>query len=183
MKSILPILAACAALAGSAVAADKAKAPEPARPVDAASFFAGRWYEIGRTPMKLTDGCVAGYTDYTLKGPAKLVVRDACRDKTPSGKEKVIGGPAKILNPGQNTKIHVSYRLFGVIPVARDYWMLDHGDGWFVQATPAMDMINIYTRDPRPSPEVVAELTARTKAFGYDVSKLEFPPVLPPGEK
>jgi apolipoprotein D and lipocalin family protein len=89
----------------------------------------------------------------------------------------VIGGPARILNPGQNTKIHVSYRLFGAIPIARDYWMLDHGDGWFVQATPAMDMVNLYTRDPHPSKALIEEMNARVKAAGYDVSKLEYPPL------
>ena len=172
------ILAATVALGAAAIPfwarAASPVAPEPAKPLDAASFFAGRWYEIGRTPMSLTDGCVAGYTDY-LKAGDKLTQRDACRDKTPSGKEKVIGGPLTITNPGQNTKVHVSYRLFGVVPIARDYWMLDHGDGWFIQATPDMKMINIYTRSPHPAPELVAELTAKTKAMGYDTTKLEFP--------
>ena len=167
------LLAACVSV--NAAWAEAPKAPEPAKPVDAASFFAGRWYEIGRTPMSLTDGCVAGYTDYLKKGDG-LEQRDACRDKTPAGKEKVIAGPLKILNPGQNTKVHVSYRLFGAIPIAREYWMLDHGDGWFIQATPDMKMINIYTRDPRPSPDQVVQLTERTRALGYDPGKLEFPP-------
>jgi apolipoprotein D and lipocalin family protein len=178
MRTILLALALSAACATAALAGPPI-APEPARPVDAATFFAGRWYEIGRTPMSLTDGCVAGYTDYLKKGEA-LTQRDACRDKTPEGKEKVIGGPLKILNPGQNTKVHVSYRLFGVVPIGREYWMLDHGEGWFIQATPAMDMINIYTRDAHPSAALIAELTARTKALGYDPAKLEFPALAAP---
>ena len=181
MKTTVVAAAAAGLLAASVHGAWAAapKAPEPAKPVDAASFFAGRWYEIGRTPMSLTDGCVAGYTDYIRKGE-HLEQRDACRDKTPTGKEKVIAGPLKILNPGQNTKVHVSYRFAGVIPIAREYWMLDHGDGWFIQATPDMKMINIYTRDPRPSPDKVLELTEHTKVLGYDVGKLEFPPLSPP---
>ena len=178
MKTVLLAFAFSTACATAALAAPPV-APEPAKPVDAQTFFAGRWYEIGRTPMSLTDGCVAGYTDYLKKGDA-LTQRDACRDKTPDGKEKVIGGPLKILNPGQNTKVHVSYRLFGVVPIAREYWMLDHGDGWFIQATPAMDMINIYTREAHPSAALIAELTQRTKALGYDPAKLEFPPLAAP---
>jgi apolipoprotein D and lipocalin family protein len=178
MRTLVLAAVVALVLAGSAhsVLAAPPLAPEPAKPVDAASFFAGRWYEIGRTPLSLTDGCVAGYTDYIRKGD-DITQRDACRDKTPAGKEKVIGGPLKILNPGQNTKVHVSYRLFGLVPVGREYWMLDHGDGWFIQATPGMDMVNIYTRDPRPSPALVAELTERTKTLGYDPAKLEFPPL------
>jgi len=178
MKTALIALAISAAAATAALAAQPI-APEPAKPVDATTFFAGRWWEIGRTPMSLTDGCVAGYTDY-LRAGEKLTQRDACRDKTPSGKEKVIAGPLTITNSGLNTKVHVSYRLFGVVPIARDYWMLDHGEGWFIQATPDMQMINIYTRDPRPAPELVAELTARTKALGYDTTKLEFPALSDP---
>jgi len=180
MRTLVLAAVVALVLAGSAhsVLAAPPAAPEPAKPVEAQSFFSGRWYEIGRTPLSLTDGCVAGYTDYIRKGD-DLTQRDACRDKTPAGKEKVIGGPLKILNPGQNTKVHVSYRLFGAIPIAREYWMLDHGDGWFIQATPDMKMINIYTRDPRPSPALTAELTARTKALGYDTAKLEFPELQP----
>lgn len=165
--------------AAPALAAEAAKAPEPAKPIDSATFFKGRWYEIGRTPMKLTDGCVAGYTDYEVRHGG-LYERDACRDQTPAGKEKVIGGPLKILNPGQNTKVHVSYRLFGFIPIAREYWMVEHGDGWFIQATPDLKMINIYTRDPRPAPELVAKLTQTVKGWGY-TGELEFPALMPAG--
>jgi apolipoprotein D and lipocalin family protein len=173
MKATVAALAAIS-LATASQAAAAPKAPEPAKPVDAARFFTGRWYEIGRTPMSLTDGCVAGYTDY-LKKADGLQERDACRDKTPDGKEKVIAGPLRILNPGQNTKVHVSYRLFGFVPIGREYWMLDHAEGWFIQATPDMKMINIYTRDAHPSAALVDDLKARTKALGYDTAKLEFP--------
>jgi apolipoprotein D and lipocalin family protein len=51
-----------------AFAADASKAPEPAKPVDAASVFAGRWYEIGRTPKSFNKDCVAGTTNYQPKG-------------------------------------------------------------------------------------------------------------------
>jgi apolipoprotein D and lipocalin family protein len=153
--AILALAAALAVAATAALAAAPSRAPEPASPVDRTSFFTGRWYEIGRTPMKLTDGCVAGYTDY-LHRESGLYQRDACRDKTPAGKEKVIGGPLKIINPGRNTKVHVSYQLIGLIPVGREYWMLDHGDDWFIQSTPDLKMVNIYTRDPHPPADLVA---------------------------
>ncbi|MBU1374603.1 MAG: lipocalin family protein [Alphaproteobacteria bacterium] len=171
------LLAGCASMAGS----KDVRAPEPAKRIDAAAHFTGRWYEIGRTPMKLTDGCVAGYTDYLRDGD-KLIQRDGCRSGTPAGKEKVVAGPLKILNPGQNNKVQVNYRLFGFVPVGRTYWFLDHGDGWFIMSTPDLKLVNLYTRDPRPSPGVVADLTARTKAFGY-TGELEFPEVFPPGQR
>jgi hypothetical protein len=86
------------------LAEDAPKAPEPAKPVDAASFYAGRWYEIGRTPKSFNAGCVAGFTDYQTKGGA-LSERDGCHDKTPDGKEEVLDGQMKVLNPGANSKI------------------------------------------------------------------------------
>jgi len=179
MKLIHPVAVALL-LASPALAA---QAPEPAKPVDAATFFTGRWYEIGRDPQKLTDGCVAGTTDYQPDGKGGIYDRDACRDRTPSGKEKVIGGPLKILNPGQNNKIRVSYRLFGFVPIGRTYWILDHAPGWFIQADPTLTHINIYTRDPRPAKALVDELTARATAFGYDPARLEFPETLAPGQR
>jgi apolipoprotein D and lipocalin family protein len=139
------LILALALTTGMAFAADMPKAPEPAKPVEAPSFYAGRWYEIGRTPMRLTDGCVAGYTDYQPKDGG-LYQRDACRDKTPDGEEKVIGGPLKILNPGQNTKVHVTYHL----------------------------LVNLYTRDPRPVPAVVERMTRQIREMGY-AGELEFP--------
>jgi len=171
------LLAGCASM----TAARHGRAPEPAKRIDAASHFAGRWYEIGRTPMRLTDGCVAGYTDYLMQ-EGRLIQRDACRDGTPAGKEKVVAGPLKILNPGENNKVHVSYRLFGFVPVGRTYWLLDHGEGWFIMATPDLQLVNIYTRDPQPHADTLVQLIARTRALGYDASKLEFPETFPPGQ-
>jgi apolipoprotein D and lipocalin family protein len=170
-----------AALAAAALAApppaSAAKAPEPARPVDAQRLYAGVWREIGRRPMALTDGCVAGATEYTLDGPGRVKVRDTCHTSVPGGPEKAIGGPATIVDPGTNAKLHVSYRFAGFIPVGRDYWILDHDDDyrWFISADPAFENLWIYTRDPDVSPQLRQRLVDRAKALGYDVSKLEFP--------
>jgi apolipoprotein D and lipocalin family protein len=157
-----------------AFAADAPKAPEPAKPVDAASFYAGRWYEIGRTPKSFNAGCVAGTTDYQTKG-GTLSERDACHDKTPDGKEQALDGQMKILNPGQNTKIHATYHgLFGLVPISRDYWVLDHTDDWAIMANPDLTDVSLYTRDPRPAPALVERMTKQIKDMGY-AGQLEFP--------
>lgn len=159
----------------AACAADAPKAPQPAKPIVADTFYTGRWYEIGRTPLTLTDGCVAGYTDYQKTPDGGLYERDACRDKTPDGEEKVIGSPLTILDPGANTKVHVTYHVFlGLIPINRDYWMLDNGEGWFIEATPDMSFVDLYTRNPHPGPELTQKLTQEVKTLGY-TGKLEFP--------
>jgi apolipoprotein D and lipocalin family protein len=172
-----------AGCAGMSNAEQTAAAPQPAKPIDAARFYTGRWYEIGRTPMKLTDGCVAGTTDYFKDGDGKLIDRDACRDGGPSGKEKVYAGPVTFLD-ASNAKVKVAYKVFGPFGASRTYWMLDHDDAysWFIVSDPQFKNVSLFTRAPRPSADEVARLTARAKALGYDVSKLEYPAQFPPGQ-
>jgi lipocalin len=69
----------------------------------------------------------------------------------------------------------VTYHLFfGLIPINREYWMLDHTDEWFLMATPDLEMVNLYTRDPRPVPAVVERMTRQIREMGY-AGELEFP--------
>jgi apolipoprotein D and lipocalin family protein len=170
-------LTALAAMTLSSGAALAAKAPPPSKPVDAARFYNGVWHEIGRRPMAITNGCVAGATEYQLKSPETLEVRDTCHDKTPNGKIKAIGGPARILDPGENAKIHVSYHVLGPFKAGVDYWVLDHADdySWFISSDPTFKNLWIYTRDPDISPAFRQSLIERAQGLGYDVSKLEFP--------
>jgi len=171
------IAGAVFALGTAPAGAAAERAPEPAKPVDAARFYTGVWREIGRRPVKLTDGCVAGATEYTLLSPTRVKVRDTCTNRTPSGAVKALGGPGTILDPGKNAKLHVSYRFLGLFPVDRDFWVLDHADdySWFISADPTFHDLWIYTRDPRVDAAERAQLVDRAKALGYDVSKLEFP--------
>ncbi len=165
-------------------AEDAPKAPAPAKTIDAARFYVGRWYEIARTPMSLTKDCVAGTTDYLRDAHGRLIDRDACRQGAPDGKEKVFAGPVTILNPGENTKVAVHYKVFGIFTATKTYWMLDHGDDyqWFIVSDPELKMLSLFTRTPRPPKEEVDALLARAKTTGYDVSKLEFPTQFPPGQ-
>ena len=153
------------------------RAPQPAKAVDAERLYSGRWLEIGRTPMRLTDGCVAGTTSYSLTGPDSLTLRDTCQDKTPTGKEKAIGARATILDPGANTKFRARY--FGGL-VTWDFWILDHDEAysWFISADPTFDRLWIYTRTA-PSPAELERLVQRARALGYDTDRLEFPAPLP----
>ena len=172
MKKILLLILA---LAGCS--AEKVAAPEPAKPIDAQRFYTGRWYEIGRTPMKLTDGCVAGTTDYSRDAAGRLMQRDACRMGTPEGEEKLYQGPVTMLDPGKATKVSVRYTVWGFFPVTWKYWMLDHGENyeWFITSDPAFENVSFFTRTPRPSPEMIEMLKVRTRELGYDPGKLEFP--------
>ncbi len=149
------------------------RAPQPAKPVDLERFYSGRWLEIGRLPMRLTDGCVAGATNYVLVNPTRVDVRDTCQVDTPQGREKAIGARGEILDPGTNAKLRARY-VGGLI--TWDYWVLDRADdySWFISADPTFDKLWIYTREVPDAAERQA-LVARAQALGYDVSRLEFP--------
>jgi apolipoprotein D and lipocalin family protein len=162
-------LGACA----TSIPADQVRAPQPARPVDAERLYSGRWLEIGRLPMRLTDGCVAGSTTYTLRSEDRMVLRDTCQVGTPDGREKAIGAEATILDPGTNTKFRARY-LAGLI--TWEFWILDHAEdySWFISADPKFEKLWIYTREV-PSEAERAALVERARALGYDVGRLEFP--------
>ncbi|WP_309646045.1 lipocalin family protein [Phenylobacterium sp.] len=158
------------AFAGPALAA---KAPEPLKPIDAERFYQGRWFEIGRRPMWITDGCVAGTTDYSPGEGGKVAVKDACREGVTAGKEKSIKGQGTILDPGTNAKLRVRYNLL----ISRDYWVFDRADdySWFISGDPSFKDLYIFTRDGTVPEAQRSDLIARAKALGYDVGKLEFP--------
>lgn len=157
----------------TAPAPDQVRAPQPAKAVDLERFYSGRWLEIARLPMRLTDGCVAGATNYVLVSPSRVDVRDTCQVGTPQGREKAIGARGEILDPGTNARLRVRY--FGGL-VTWDYWVLDHADdySWFISADPTFDKLWIYTRRV-PDDAERQRLVARAGALGYDVRRLEFP--------
>lgn len=175
------LTAACLALplalglSGCITASGPGGAPPPVAHVDKDRLYSGDWHEIAYRPTWLTKGCVAGVTRYTPMNAAnKVGVRDSCREDTVDGKEKVVEGTGRILDPGTNARIKVSYfplvsRTTRVAALAPDY-------SWFITVTPGFGELNIFTRDPQISPELRADLTARAKGMGYDVSKLYFPP-------
>lgn len=156
------------------------RAPAPARSIDAARLYDGLWLEIGRTPMKLTDGCVAGTTTYRLGGVDRLRLRDTCRSDTPQGREKGLTASGVILDPGTNAKFRARY-LHGLI--TWEFWILDRAEdySWFISADPTFERLWIYTRTA-PDAATLERLKARVVGLGYDVAKLEFPTPLAAGD-
>ena len=103
---LILVLTGCASLSGGGSGTG---APRPLKPIDAERFYSGRWLEVARLPMDLTDGCVAGATAYVLRGDGKVNVRDTCRVDTPQGRERAISGVGTFVDPGANAKLRVRY--------------------------------------------------------------------------
>lgn len=182
ISSRLPAaLALCVALGVAACAtsipADQVRAPQPSKSIDLNRFYSGRWLEVARLPMRITDGCVVGATDYTVVSPTRVDLRDTCRQGGVDGRERAVGAAGTILDPGFNAKLRAPY--FGGF-VTWEYWVLDRADdySWFISADPTFDKLWIYTRTA-PSPTELAALVERARALGYDVSRLEFPETAP----
>lgn len=87
------------------------QAPEPRKRIDVQRFYTGIWHEIARHPMTITDGCVAGATEYGSDRAGAIQVLDSCRMGSPRGELKTVGGPGTILDPGFNAKLRVDYKL------------------------------------------------------------------------
>jgi apolipoprotein D and lipocalin family protein len=177
--AFLPLAALLSACAGTPAT----MAPQPAKPIDAATFYTGTWYEIGRTPVSVTTNCMAGTTEFYRLPNTQLMERDACHKGSPEGKERVFRGYVLINNP-ENTKITVHYLLWGVIPFTQRYWMLDHDPAqtWFIVSDPHFTHVDILSRNPRPTPVQISAWTAEVAALGYDPANLEFPQLSAPGE-
>ena len=138
------------------------------------SHYRGTWLEIGRRPMWVTDGCVAGYTTYR-PGPraGQIMVEDGCREGTPTGKLKTVKGKGELLDvETTRAKLRVRYPLL----VTFNYWVLYEAPerDWFISADPEMTNLWIYSRRV-PSKHKLSVMVKKAKSLGYDVRKLEFP--------
>ncbi len=172
MSRFIPGLAllTCLCLAGTAMARP---APITHKPIVAAKFYSGQWYEIARTPMLLTRNCNASTTEYTLQADGLVKVVDACFR---NGKRVSIEGRGNFMDPGTNARLRVRYNPL----IIWNYWILDHDPAgqWFISSDPTFDKLFIYTRQP-PTQDYLDQLLQRARNLGYDTSRLEYPTIAP----
>lgn len=175
MSASIRIAVFLTVMLGSAVgpAMEATAAPEVAQV--GPDHYRGTWLEIGRTPMFLTDGCVAGYSTYRKgKTADQVIVEDGCYVDTPKGRLKTVSGTGKIEDFGTaNAKMRVRYPLL----ITFNYWVLykSPDKSWFISANPSMTDLWIYSRTV-PSKARLQRMVRKASELGYDVRKLEFPP-------
>ncbi|MBO9710333.1 MAG: lipocalin family protein [Caulobacter sp.] len=148
-----------------------AAAKPPARPIDP-SFFAGKWYEIARTPNAGQRDCQAPTTEFTALAGQGFSVRQVCRRGSPSGAQRVFDTKGKIIAGTHNTRFTMNF-LGGL--KKQEYWVLDCADdrSWGIMATPGGNYVWLLSRQPVMSEPAKAQALARIKALGY--AKLEYP--------
>ncbi len=156
----------CAAFVGGAAFA---AAPEPTKPVDI-TRYSGRWFEMARLHNRIEEACISATADYIDAGDHIQAI-ETCRHAPPSP-DKVYRASVKIMDPGENAKLRLTFFPF----VYKDYWVLDHANdySWAILGEPSGKFLWIFTRAPDPPPAERNAVLARAKALGYDISKLIF---------
>jgi apolipoprotein D and lipocalin family protein len=144
-------------------------------PLDAASHYSGVWLELGRTPMWITDGCVAGSTTYTRVDERRVDVEDDCRKGGVDGKRKAIRGKGVIEDPGVNRRLKVTY--FPFVTWRYEVVETDPAGVWFISASPDRKKVFLYARRPLPQAQL-DDLAQRARRAGY-AGEIEFPAARP----
>ena len=167
----LPIILAAALFATLFPNQALAAAQPPARPIPA-GFYAGKWYEIARTPNSGQRDCEAPSTEFKKASGDAFAVHQICRKGSASGAAKVFDTTGKILANSRNTRFTMSF-LGGL--KKQEYWVLDCADdhSWAIMATPGGNFVWLLSRQPVMGPAAKAQALARVKALGY--AKLEYP--------
>ena len=161
------------ALSSTGAAFARTSAPNPLKPVSR-EVYAGRWYEIARTPNAMQKDCQGPTTDFQDRGSAGFTVIETCHRGSARGVVKIVTAKARIIAPGDNTRFRLSY-LGGLIH--QDYWILDHADdnGWLLMGTPGGNYVWLLSRRPALPNATLAAAVGRAGALGYPSSRLIYP--------
>jgi lipocalin len=114
--------ALCGALllsAGASAATPAAVQPVPNVDLDR---YAGRWYELARTPNLFELNCTCVTATYAVTSPTSISVHNACNKGRASGRLDTIDGSAVAPDPAAPAKLKVR---FDGMPFAANYWIVD----------------------------------------------------------
>ena len=139
--------------------------------------YAGTWYEIAAIPQPFEQGCIGSQATYTLNAAGGVDVVNSCHRGSAYGPVSQVRGTARVADSETNAKLVVTFDL----PTGSqqgDYWILAV-DGSYQEAlvgTPDRSALWILDRSPPPSAAVVARLTDKAVALGYDAGDLMLSP-------
>jgi apolipoprotein D and lipocalin family protein len=148
--------------------------------------YAGRWYEIGRTPLKSERRCAGNVSaDYVPLDAATaeaeggdLAVTNRCLEA--DGRVASVQGVARIVG-GDSAKLQVSFAppWLRWLPWAwSDYWILDVDPHYrcALVGTPDRRHLWMLARAPSLSSAGMQRLLEQAQAQGYDISRLQLTP-------
>ena len=145
-----------------------ASVPQPTKTVDL-TRYTGLWYELARYENGFERGCEGVTAEYAAKPNGEVAVLNTCRKGSPSGAAKTIEGSARGVPESGNAKFKVSF--FGPFYVG-NYWIIDRAPdySWSIVGEPSGRYLWLLSRTKSKS--VLATMTRRAKALGYDTALL-----------
>ena len=135
--------------------------------------YLGRWFEIGRLPMKHEDDGATDVTaTYSLQDDGAIRVDNRCFDD--KGEPTQAIGEATPVE-GATAKLEVSFLPEGLrwIPFTKgDYWVLRIDPAYRISLVGTPDRRNLWllAREPAIDPAVEAEYLAAARAQGFDLT-------------
>jgi apolipoprotein D and lipocalin family protein len=151
----------------------KAHPPQPARSVPP-SLYAGRWYEIARTPNQMQSDCQGSTSDFSGWSAGDFHLVQTCHAGSPLGPGQTFDAHGRVLPASANAKMRLGF-LGGLI--SQEYWILDHADdeAWAIMDRADGRYVWLLSRRPTLSPADRATALARLQALGFDLSHLAYP--------
>jgi apolipoprotein D and lipocalin family protein len=132
--------------------------------------YVGTWYEIASYPHRFQQGCVASRAVYTLQDDGQIAVRNECRQETLDGPLKSVEGKARVVDPGSNARLEVTFFW----PFWGAYWIIDLDPDyrWAVVGHPSRNYLWILSRTRTLDASLYQQIVARLPARGYDPARL-----------
>ncbi|HUF21819.1 MAG TPA: lipocalin family protein [Burkholderiales bacterium] len=138
--------------------------------------YLGKWYEIGRLPFRVQEGCVATTATYTRIDEKHIRVMNECRQERFDGKLRRASARAWVAG---DDPARLKVQFFW--PFRADYWViaLDPEYRWAMVGQPSRKYLWILAREPQIPEAVYLDLLERAAAQGYDVSRMQRTPQPP----
>lgn len=133
--------------------------------------YLGKWYEIARFDHSFERGLVGVTATYSLRPDGKIKVLNEGYKNDLNGKHKVAVGKAKIPDPGDPSKLKVSFFL----NFYADYLIMELDQDHYQYAligSNSPDYLWILSRTPQLPDEVYKMLIGKAKKRGYRVDSL-----------
>jgi apolipoprotein D and lipocalin family protein len=179
MKHVL--IALCACMAWATLQAQPASAQPSAPLATIASLdvprYMGTWYEIAKYPNRFQKKCVADTrAQYSLQPGGTVQVLNRCRTESGAFDEAV--GEARQIGVATSPKLQVRFApawLSWLPMVWGDYWVIDLDEQYQLVAVsePKREFLWVLSRSPQVSDQAYDALTARLKAQGFALERLE----------
>jgi len=132
--------------------------------------YSGKWYEIASFPQRFQKGCHCTTAEYEVCDRGYVIVHNSCRKNGVNGKLKEAWAKAYIQDKS-NAKLKVQFFW----PFRGKYWIIDLADdySYAVVSHPNKKYLWILSRGSKMEPATYQAITARLKAKGFDLSKLQ----------